>query len=222
MAAKQGSSPKVKNAGKNRRVVANPKVVNRRGGGKPQPQLITSWKRVEGTQKRVLNLTVELLQARLGEGNVTMAMELHIKWLCGMREKPFLDEEPLTRHPELEQPTDADRADELILRQMQVAFFNACMLTPDSKFVAHEDGRQAIRGRTQRFFAILLEHKQQQEEQERQRRSAANRRNRSPRAIPNGVSQQLHATGHAAMVDQQRQQNRSALATTVATRRQHA
>ncbi len=221
MAAKQGSSPKVKRAGKNRRVVADPKPVNRRGGGKPPTPEITSWKRVQGTQKRVFDLTIELLQARLGEGNVTMAMELQIKWLCGTREEPFLDEEPLMRHPELEQPTDADRADELTLRQLQIAFFNACMLTPDSEFVVTENGNKAIRGRTQRFFAILLEHKQQQDEENRQRQ-AANRRNRNPRAIPNGVAQQLRTTGHAAMVDQQRQRNRSALAATVATRRQNA
>lgn len=212
MAAKQGSSPKVKNAGKKRRIVTDPKPVNRRGGGKPQPQLITSWKRVQGTQNRVFTLTKEMLEALLGE-EIRLDVELHLKFLCGLATEPFLDEEPLLRHPELEQPTATDRADELMLRQLQASFFNACMLTPDSKFVAHDDGRQIIRGRTHRFFAILLEHKQQQEEQERQRRRAANRRNRSPGAIPNSVSQQLQATGHAAMVNQQRQNNHQAVAT---------
>lgn len=212
MAAKQGSSPKVKNAGKNRRVVANPKPVNRRGGGKPQPQLITSWKRVQSIQNRVFTLTKEMLEARLGE-EIRLDVELHLKFLCGMTANPFLDEEPLLRHPELEQPTFADRADELALRQLQVSFFNACMMTPDSKFAAHDDGHLIIRGRTHRFFTILLEHKQQQEEQERQRR-VNNRRNRNPKALPNGVSRQLVATGHANMVDQQRQRNRSALAAT--------
>lgn len=211
MAAKQGSSPKVKNAGKKRRIVTDPKPINRRGGGKPQPQLITSWKRVQGTQNRVFTLSKELLEACLGE-EIRLDVELHLKFLCGLTTEPFLDEEPLLRHPELEQPTDNDRADELMLRQLQVAFFNACMMTPDSKFVAHDDGRQVIRGRTHRFFAILLEHKQQQEEQERQRR-VANRRNRNPKAIPNGVAQQLQATGHATMVDRQRQNNHQAVAT---------
>lgn len=221
MAAKQGSSPKVKRAGKNRRVVADPKPVNRRGGGKPPTPEITSWKRVQGTQKRVFDLTIELLQARLGEGNVTMAMELQIKWLCGTREEPFLDEEPLMRHPELEKPTEQDWADERVLWDLQKSFFGACMATPDSKFAVHDDCRQVIRGRMERFFLVLLEQQQEQEEQERQRR-AASRRNRNPRAIPNGMAQQLRTTGHAAMVDQQRQQNRSALAATVATRRQNA
>ena len=104
MAAKQGSSPKVKNAGKKKRIVADPKPVHRTGGRKPQEQLITSWKRVQGIQNRVFTLTKEMLEARLGE-EIRLDVELHLKFLCGMTTEPFLDEEPLLRHPELEQPT---------------------------------------------------------------------------------------------------------------------
>lgn len=64
MAAKQGSSPKLKNAGKNRRVVANPKPVNRRGGGKPQPREITSEKRINDIRLAVRRHMMDFLRLR--------------------------------------------------------------------------------------------------------------------------------------------------------------
>ena len=96
-------------------------------------------------------------------------------------------------------------------RLVQEAFFYGCSLVPDSA-VAYTDDKLAVRGRSLPFFAQLTEQKAQEEATRREQRRSNNRRSNTPRALQNGMSQQLAASGHAAMVERQKEANRNRLA----------
>lgn len=87
MSQKQGTSPKVKRAGKSSRIVSNPKVLNRKGGGgTPQAQLITSPDRIAKITARVYNLGHDRLTS-MGVLNSKLASHLAF-WSGATNETP--------------------------------------------------------------------------------------------------------------------------------------
>lgn len=195
MPAKQGKSPKVRRAGQSRRVVADAKPVHRTGGRKPQPQMITSPTRVQAICKKVQAEASEFLKLRSIEE--TVAMQIQIDFWSGT--------------------SDLEPSKELVgddLKNARDAFFWGCTLVPDSA-AAWVGPRLAVRGRREPFFETMLKEQAQQKEAARQARSN-NRRNHAPRALQNGMSQQLVASGHVASAERVKQTNRERIAAVAA------
>lgn len=88
MPAKQGSSPKLKRAGKKHRVVANPKPVNRTGKGKAQPRTITSEARIAYIRMAVRREMAAYLKLRdielFNEDGVNYLREDYANGLTGL------------------------------------------------------------------------------------------------------------------------------------------
>lgn len=160
MPAKQGKSPKVRRAGKNRHVVANPKVVHRTGGRKPQPRQITSDDRIKGIRNCVRAGASEFLQFRKIEE--TAEMQIQIDFWTGQ--------------------SDLELSRELPPGQLQVAqeaFVHGCILVPDSAF-AFVDGKPALPGRGSEFFGHLMAKKEADRAAAMQRRKQQLTRGRKP------------------------------------------
>lgn len=175
MPAKQKVSPKVKNAGKKRRVVADPKVVNRTGGRKPQPRWITSTSRVQAICKQVQAHASEYLKLRNIEE--TTDFQYRIDFWSGVDNF---------------EPSDEMSGDKLQLAQE--AFVYGCNLVPDSAF-AKVDDQLAVRGRNCDFFEPLMAKKEQERTEANQQRKRPSNRNANKQL--SGFAQALVSAGHA-------------------------
>lgn len=177
MPAKQGSCPKVKNAGKGRGIQPGDKVVNRTGGRKPQPREITSPARVTGIRNAVRRHMVEHLQLQGFEITSGTAQDLYINGLVSIG----------GHMPDFGHVAEVlTRTDPKCVTAIQGAFVFGYKLVADAPLVS-------MLGTAMPFFNTAMA-KLEQNRAESQRNRRPSKRHNAP---ANDMAQKLVAAGHS-------------------------